>query len=151
MDRITGCFCQWDPRTGHSIIRRASRDRTSSPVDSWWMQAVTPTSLRTKGLSKEDGKLAVFVGVYNASGRLQRVYRLEEQAWLPEPFENVHLDDGGYLWVQQPPHLLVFDPRGVRQYAADWPLGLVDADGHNYVTRTIDPDVSSASETGGFD
>ena len=104
-----------------------------------------------KGLSKADGKLAVFVGVYDASGRLQRVYRLEEQAWLPEPFENVHLDDGGYLWVQQPPHLLVFDPRGVRQYAADWPLGLVDADGHNYVTRTIDPDVSSASETVVFD
>lgn len=105
-----------------------------------------------KCLSKADGKLAVFVGVYDASGRLQRVYRLEEQAWLPEPFENVHLDDAGYLWVQQnPPRLLVFDPRGVRQYAADRPLGFVDADGHNYVTRTIDPDVSSASETAVFD
>lgn len=100
-----------------------------------------------RGFKKAGGTVAVVVGVFDANGRLQSSYRLDDRAWTPEPLDAAYLDEAGYLWVQNPPRLLVFDPRGVRQYAADRPLGFVDADGHNYVTRTIDPDVSSASET----
>lgn len=132
------------------------RMREIAPCDFIVVQNLLPSAdgriLALAGGFKKAGEtVAVVVVGFDANGRLQSSYRLDDRAWTPEPLDAAYLDQAGYLWMQNPPRLLVFDPRGVRQYAADRPLGFVDADGHNYVTRTIDPDVSSASETTVFD